>query len=102
MSEIKLKKRCKYAGDIYKSLLIFEAGYDAKKAGDFLDRIPDADVEEVVRCKECKHWHKETGWCAEHSFFIDADGEFCHPWESANWKMFDDNDFCSYGERKEQ
>lgn len=56
---------------------------------------------EVVRCKDCKHWDKETGWCTEHSSFIDERGVFCHPWESANWKMFEDNDFCSYGERKE-
>lgn len=55
----------------------------------------------VVHCKECKNWHKDTCWCDKHSHFIDSDGEFCHPWESSNWKMFDENDFCSYGEMKE-
>ena len=58
------------------------------------------DVVEVVRCKDCKHWHEETGWCYHHSHFITPDGEACHPWESANWKMLDENDFCSYGERR--
>ena len=55
----------------------------------------------VVHCKECKNWHKDTCWCDKHSHFIDSDGEFCHPWESSNWKMFDENDFCSDGERRE-
>ena len=53
-----------------------------------------------VRCKECKHWHEETGWCTEHSHFIGEDGEACHPSESPNWKMLNADDFCSYGERR--
>ena len=60
-----------------------------------------ADVVEVVRCKNCKHWHEDTGWCYHHSHFMGDKGEFCHPWESANWKMFDGDDYCSDGERKE-
>ena len=54
----------------------------------------------VVRCKDCKHYHKKTGWCKIHSHFIDYDGEACHPWENNDWKMFKDDDFCSDGERK--
>ena len=56
---------------------------------------------EVVRCKDCKHWHEETGWCNHHSHFVGSDGEACHPWESNNWKMLDADDFCSCGERKD-
>ena len=59
------------------------------------------DVAAVVRCKDCKHWHEETGWCIRHSHFIGSEGEACHPWESSDWKMLDPDDFCSYGERKE-
>ena len=55
---------------------------------------------QVVRCKDCKHYHKDTGWCDEHSHFVNLDGEACHPWESAEWKMFDEDDFCSNGERR--
>ena len=55
----------------------------------------------VVYCQDCKHYHAETGWCNEHSHFIDSDGAFCHPWESSDWKMFEPDDFCSYGERKD-
>ena len=58
------------------------------------------DAVAVVRCRDCKHWHSETGWCNHHSHFITDDGEACHPWESANWKTFEENDFCSYGERR--
>ena len=59
------------------------------------------DAVEVVRCKDCQHWHEETGWCNQHSHFIGADGEACHPLESANWKMFEPDDFCSDGEKRE-
>lgn len=52
-------------------------------------KIPTADVVEVVRCKDCKHYTSK-GTCA------------CDQW------LFDDvnidvmlNDFCSYGERRE-
>ena len=66
-----------------------------------IEKQPAADVVEVVRCKNCKHWHEDTGWCYHHSHFMGDKGEFCHPWESANWKMFDGDDYCSDGERKE-
>ena len=65
------------------------------------DYLLDNDVVPVVRCKDCKHWHEETGWCDQHSWFIEEDGEPCHPWESNNWKMLNEDDFCSYGERKD-
>ena len=69
-----------------------------------LKDIPAADVVEVVRCKDCKYWHEETGWCYQHSHFIKY-GEngvaFCHPWESADWKMFDADYFCKDGERRD-
>lgn len=47
---------------------------------------------EVVRCKDCKHWHEETGFCAEHS---------CFDKENMDWNMFAEDDFCSCGERKD-
>ena len=64
-----------------------------------LDNTPKVDAVEVVRCKDCKHWHEETGWCKHHSHFIDSEGGFCHPWESNDWKMLNADDFCSCGER---
>lgn len=66
-----------------------------------IEEAPAVDAVPVVRCKDCKQWDKETGWCNQHSSFIDDRGVFCTPWESSNWKLFDENDFCSYGERKD-
>ena len=60
---------------------------------------PTVDAVEVVRCKDCKHWHEKTGWCYHHSHFVDSDGGACHPWESSDWKMLNEDDFCSCGER---
>ena len=79
--------------------------YDQKIMYDWIlgeiDNAEVVDAVEVVRCKDCKHWHEETGWCNQHSHFWDDDGGFCHPWESCDWKTFDANNFCSYGERKD-
>ena len=60
---------------------------------DFADMISDAttvDAVEVVRCKDCKHWHKDTVFCEYMSY-----GEAS---ERVNWYA---DDFCSYGELKD-
>ena len=48
-----------------------------------LSDIPSADVVEVVRCKDCKWWDSDCGWC-------DLWG---------NTHEYKDG-YCSYGERK--
>ena len=79
---------------------------DVQMHNDWLDytklvkEAPAVDAVEVVRCKNCKHYHEKEGWCDKHSHFIGSEGEACHPWESSDWKMFDPTDFCSYGERR--
>lgn len=50
-----------------------------------------ADVEEVTRCKDCKHY--DMGVCLK----IYSDGAV-HP---EAWQSRKPEDFCSYGERKE-
>ena len=50
---------------------------------------PAVDAVEVCRCKDCKHWREETLWCDMNS--IDRG-------EHYTWYA---EDFCSYGERKE-
>lgn len=55
----------------------------------------------VVRCRDCIYYHPKTGWCDELSFFQTADGAPCSPDESADWKMFMEDDFCSRGKRAE-
>lgn len=66
----------------------------------FYDDCPLPKGIEVVRCKDCKHYHPEEGWCDEHSHFLKHDGEFCHPWESSDWKMFPEDYYCADGERR--
>lgn len=51
---------------------------------------PTVDAVEVVRCRECKHWHKETLFC-DYMPYGEAQ-------ERVNWYV---DDFCSYGERKD-
>jgi len=43
---------------------------------------PKENVVPVVRCGECKHWHRETGYCELHSYFHDSEGLCCSPSES--------------------
>ena len=50
----------------------------------YIDEAPAADVVEVVRCKDCKHFVSEV---CRHDFAMNL----CRG-----------DDFCSYGERKEQ
>jgi hypothetical protein len=53
-----------------------------------LDRLPAADVVEVVRCRDCKH-------LVINPF---GNGDICCRWDE--WIYPEPNDFCSYGERK--
>lgn len=52
---------------------------------------PTVDAVEVVRCKDCRHLDEETGWCNQNSAFGDHD---------MDWNIYNDDDFCSYGERR--
>ena len=62
-------------------------GYvDIKQIAD----APTIDAIPVVRCRECKHWHKETLFC-DYTLYGEAQ-------EHVNWYA---DDFCSYGERKD-
>ena len=80
MAEIKLNKRYKYAGDIFQKLI--DIGFDIETATDFLNNIKDADVVEVVRCKDCKYF-SEFQHCGVLGF--------CEP-----------NEYCSRGERRKE
>ena len=70
---------------------------------DDIESAPTVDAVEVVRCRECKYWGDEDGKlqdsdgvlfarCRVHNYLIDGRHTGWCPTE---------NDFCSYGERKE-
>lgn len=55
---------------------------------DAVEEMPTVDAEVVVRCKDCKYWKNNNNG---------------YPHEECRWghgETPDDNDFCSYGERK--
>ena len=69
----------------------------------FLKKQPTVDAVEVVRCRDCKYWGDEAGKlqcsdgallarCKVHNYLIDGRHTGWCPTE---------NDFCSYGDRKE-
>lgn len=93
MSEIKLVKRIKYAGDVHAALM--QLGWDAKTAAAFLDSIPDADAVVVVRCKDCEAWKTATAM----SFLRDGVHVRCCSCGVYGRLMYDD-DFCSKGKRR--
>lgn len=69
--------------------------------GDIED-APTIDAVPVIRCGECKNYDEETAWCEIHSCFVNSNGEFCNPWESNEWKMFDGAYYCADGKRRDE
>lgn len=67
-----------------------ELCYSETEVANLLLHAPTVDAGPVVRCRDCKHWHKDTVFCGYMSY-----GEAS---ERVNWYA---DDFCSYGERKE-
>ena len=60
-----------------------------------LEGVPSADVVEVVRCKDCKHYKRNIPCVGGHY-------NGCDEWiDEGNAITVYDNDFCSYGERAE-
>ena len=56
-----------------------------------IDEMPSADVVQVVRCKDCKHFYfADNRIPQEQRYVCEISGEI--------WKP---DSFCSYGERKE-
>ena len=73
-------------------------GNDPSRMEDYyynaIANAPAADVVEVVRCKDCQWWEARS--C---NSFI---GRCENPLNGLFNEYTDDEDFCSYGERKEQ
>ena len=68
-----------------------------EKNGHCVDECDDCqhyiEVEQIVRCKDCKHW--------EGFAYPDNDG-VCHNVDKYYYIYPNENDFCSRGERKER
>lgn len=62
------------------------------EASRVIDRMPTADVVEVVRCKECVWWEART--------YGSTIGRCENPRNGLVSEYSEHTDFCSYGERK--
>ena len=93
MAEIKLNKRYKYAGDIFQKLI--GIGFDVETATAFLNEVEDADVVEVVRCKDCKRCYEKR--TKRNNQLM----RFCMRMDGNEYQV-NANDFCSYGTPKER
>ena len=70
---------------------------------DVINSQPAADVAEVVRCKDCKYWNNAEVDYKGASIKTYAGNCQCSRWDNEYyWYATTENDFCSYGERKEQ
>lgn len=59
---------------------------------DAIDEIPTAEVVKVVRCKDCKYWHREIHNGIE--YFNDSSCDLSHYGDGHNF-------YCADGKRKE-
>ena len=58
----------------------------------YIEALPTVDAVVVTRCKDCIHCTRTTA--------RDGSGLFCAIW-GRGWHRVQPDDFCSYGERKE-
>ena len=102
------KKRLIDANAFLKDILTAGIGktiieYSESDIGYMIRKRPTVDAVEVLRCRDCKYWGDEAGKlqrsdgvlfarCKVHNYLIDGRHTGWCPTE---------NDFCSYGERKD-
>lgn len=78
-----------YTADVLAGLMIAER---------VIDNAPTADVVDVVRCKDCKHFHRAI---LEEVDGHQPDWGICDcEWFNCEDYDVTENDFCSYGERR--
>lgn len=70
--------------------VLLERGFPLNIVQSVLETVQTSDALEVVRCEKCRKRH--TWECAMH--YESEDGKEQYGWEN-------DNDFCSWGERKD-
>ena len=63
---------------------------------DALEAVPKTDVEKVTRCGDCKHFNFDHMECENEAVSTDMEG-------GARYRLnFWTDDYCSYGERREE
>ena len=81
--------------DLIKNLNYFAPEHYSVLVNDLIMKQPTIDVAEVVRCRDCKYYDKKYHQCKLHSE---------EPDQYSTGFIFNmqEDDFCSYGERKEE
>lgn len=81
-------------------------GCDFEDACCAIEDAPTIDAVEVVRCKDCKHWRRQTnytgaqlsfGFCESNDMWGSLYGETCE----VSHIDTDDDFYCGYAERRE-
>ena len=80
--------------DLIKNLNYFAPEHYSVLVNDLIMKQPTIDVAEVVRCRDCKYYDKKYHQCKLHSE---------EPDQYSTGFIFNmqEDDFCSYGERRE-
>ncbi len=55
----------------------------------------------IVHCEHCEFYHADIGWCDKLSYFYDENEQPVPPSESDVWLVFDKDDYCSRGKKRE-
>ena len=72
--------------------------YDTNSVLDIIDSQPTVDAVEVVRCKDCKYYRNHpNGLCYLHTEPKENERGY-----SGEAVCVEPDDFCSYGERREE
>ena len=70
--------------------------FDMEMLKKMVKKIPIMNVAPIVRCKDCKYFNHREHECENSDVHHDLEG-------GAQYSIgFDVDDFCSYGERKEE
>lgn len=80
--------------DLIKNLNYFAPEHYSVLVNDLIMKQPTIDIAEVVRCRDCKYYDKKYHQCKLHSE---------EPDQYSTGFIFNmqEDDFCSYGERRE-
>ena len=70
---------------------------DVTVSKDLVEKIPTADVVEVVRCKDCQYFDRKDLMC-ERCGDIDEPCGGCHYYGSCTY----DDGYCHHGERRKE
>lgn len=95
-----MAKRCIYADDFLDLFYVASAGQDkmfVKVVEQVVEDTPTADVQEVVRCKDCKYFDRKHLMCGRCGDIDEPCGGCLY-----NGSCTYDDGYCHHGERRKE